>query len=408
MYEVADLFMEFTALREFMIGLEFVVGGFFVFYIVKFFYGTIERKMNREPFKMQLSWAFFFLGQFVLNGMKIFADFYQDSIPALVDRTYMNNVAVASGIIGLIAINFMIERILDSGHINSMILAFISVCVIFFFNFPADYLNIFTFIAYGSTLGIIYAVVFSRVSGHPRLTFMLKVFIVGFVLLFTGNFFKSDVMLKLLSEPFEVLTGDVYNVLSIRLIGDSIVISSIFVLQLSFEEFPSMMELNWREHLIEIHVLSRNGIEIFSKEYNDERSKSGADPDLMAAAITGVSDIVKELTGSQENLNLIDQGDQKILFEKNDYCIIILLTDVPLSIYKQKLKNLMEEITDIYGDMLKNWIGNIEMFSGIEDLLVKHFNVEGRAARKDAIAKLEGEEQRPTLKQRIRKVFRSK
>ncbi len=378
MTDIDDILMQPRILRELLIGFESIIGAFYIFYSMKFFADAIRRKKKGESVGFPLAWALFFFGQFLFDALKMFADFYQDLIPEIINRAYLNNVANALGLMGLLLISIQIERILKSGFINTIIIGIISLCAIFFYNFPSNYLTLFIFVAFFSTIGIIYAAVQSRVEHHPRLHDMMIVFIIGFIMAFTGNLLKTDFILNLLSEPFDLLFGDSNDILFIRLLaGDAIVIGSIFVIQFSFHEFPSIMELNWTNYLFELHIVSYNGIELYNKRFYEERGlKSGTHPDLMAAAFSGIQDIIKEITGSEENVDLIDQGNYKMIFEKSEYSIVILIVSEYLDIYRYKLEKLSPEVEKRYGKYIKKWTGDMSLFQDAHELIDNYFNIE--------------------------------
>ena len=378
MTDIDDILMQPRILRELLIGFESIIGAFYIFYCMKFIVDAVRRKKKGEPTGFPVAWAIFFFGQFLFDALKMYADFYQDLIPEIINRAYLNNVANALGLLGLIFISIQIERILKSGFINTIIVGLISLCAIFFYNFPSNYLTLFIFVAFFSTIGIIYAAVKSRVEHHPHLNNMLIVFIIGFIMAFTGNLLKTDFILNLLSEPFGLIFGDSNDILFIRLLaGDAIVIGSIFVMQFSFYEFPSIMELNWTNYLFELHIVSYNGIELYNKRFYEERGlKSGTHPDLMAAAFSGIQDIIKEITGSEENVDLIDQGNYKMIFEKSQYSIVILIVSEYLDIYRYKLQKLTPEIEKKYGKYIKKWTGEMSIFQDANELIDNYFNIE--------------------------------
>ncbi|MBN2157139.1 MAG: hypothetical protein JW776_13930 [Candidatus Lokiarchaeota archaeon] len=375
---IDDILMQKRTLRELLIGLESIIGAFYLFYSMRFFVEAIHKKKKKEPMEMNLAWGFFFLGQFLFDAVKMYADFYQDHIPELIDRAYLNNVANALGLLGLVYISIQIERILKSGYINTIIISLISLCAIFFYNFPSNYLTLFIFVAFFATLGIIYAAIQSRVEHHPKLVDMLVIFILGFILLFLGNILKTDFILNLFIEPFTNTFGNTNDILYIRLLaGDGIVIASIFIIQFSFQEFPSIMELNWSNYLLEIHIVSYNGIELYNRRFYEERTlKSSTHPDLVAAAFSGIQDIIKEITGSEENVDLIDQGNYKMIFEKSRYVIVILIVTENLEIYRYKLEKLTPEIEEKFGNYISNWTGDMSLFEGAKDLIDTYFGIE--------------------------------
>jgi len=380
--DIDDILMQKRVLRELLIGFESIIGAFYLFYSMRFFVEAIQRKKKNESMEMNLAWGFFFLGQFLFDAIKMYADFYQDFIPEVIERAYLNNIANAMGLLGLIYISIQIERILKSGFINTSIIGVISLCAVFFYRFPSSYLTLFIFVAFFSTLGIIYAAVKSRVEHHPRLNQMLIIFVIGFILSFSGNLLKTDFILNLFSEPFNLLFGNSNDILYIRLLaGDGIVIGSIFVMQFSFQEFPSIMELNWSNYILELHIASYNGIELYNQRFYDRSLKSTTHPDLMAAAFSGIQDIIKEITGSEENIDLIDQGNYKMIFEKSQYVIVILIVTENLEIYRYKLEKLTPEIEKKYGSYIKNWTGDMSLFQDANELVDNYFGIENMSSK---------------------------
>ena len=335
--EIADLFMEYSFLREVLISLEMIAAAFFFFYMLQFFTGILKRKKKEEPMDWMFSWTVFFLGQLLLTLILIFGDYYQGLIPEeIIERFYITNIAKVFGLLGLVAISIQIEKVLEG---------------------ESFYIN--------STVVMIYAAINSRVGKHRRLHRNLNVFLTGYIIMFIGNLFKSDLIISL-------FTGiDEFNALIIRLIGDISVISSIFILNYSFESFPTIMELNWKQYLLELHILSANGIEIHCNNF--ETIKREIDPDLVGMAVTGISDLIREVTGSKEDLNMIDQKDFKILFKKSDFFVIFIFITEPIDIYQFKLDDLMNEIDKKYGEKVENWAGDLIKFKGIEKCVLNHF-----------------------------------
>jgi hypothetical protein len=326
------------------------------------------RKIKEDPIDWQLAWLIFFILQSVFSSITIFGDYYQGVFhPDYIDRLYINKFGQAIGLLGLVALLIPIEKILDSKFINSAVLSIISLCVIIFYNFPSNYLTIFVFVANSATLIMIFTVVSSRLRDYPNLSNILRIFVSGYILLSFGNLLKSDLIIGL----FYTIPG--MNILIVRLVADIIVIVSIFFLSNSFSSFPAILELNWRNHVLEIHVLSGKGIEIFHKSFSSDKVLREIEPDLVGMAMTGVSDIIREVTGSKKNLNLIDQTDFKILFEKDENFILFLVTKEPLKIYEYKLDNLLGDLNKNYGSLVPEWKGDTKQFSGVEDIIDNHF-----------------------------------
>ncbi len=261
--EIADLFMEYSFLREVLISLEMIAAAFFFFYMLQFFTGILKRKKKEEPMDWMFSWTVFFLGQLLLTLILIFGDYYQGLIPEeIIERFYITNIAKVFGLLGLVAISIQIEKVLEG---------------------ESFYIN--------STVVMIYAAINSRVGKHRRLHRNLNVFLTGYIIMFIGNLFKSDLIISL-------FTGiDEFNALIIRLIGDISVISSIFILNYSFESFPTIMELNWKQYLLELHILSANGIEIHCNNF--DTIKREIHHNLVGMAVNETSDLLSHVTGSQ-------------------------------------------------------------------------------------------------------------
>ena len=123
--EIADLFMEYSFLREILLSLEMIAAAFFFFYMLQFFKGVLNRRKKAEPVDWMVSWTFFFMGQLFLTLILIFGDYYQGIIPPeIIERFYIVNIAKVFGLLGLIAISIQIEKVLEgeSYYINSTII----------------------------------------------------------------------------------------------------------------------------------------------------------------------------------------------------------------------------------------------------------------------------------------------
>ena len=91
--------------------------------------------------------------------------------------------------------------------------------------------------------------------------------------------------------------------------------------------------------------------------------------------ISALTSFMKEATGSQQDLRIIDQEDKKVILYTGIYTRAALVCDKDLPIIHKRVKKFSEEFERKYGKRLLNWSGEITMFKDAEPLVMKYFPV---------------------------------
>ncbi|MFW9770092.1 MAG: hypothetical protein ACFFEM_14825, partial [Candidatus Thorarchaeota archaeon] len=101
------------------------------------------------------------------------------------------------------------------------------------------------------------------------------------------------------------------------------------------------------------------GILVFHHKF---KSAVELDENLTAAGITGVQEMVKEITQSKQGLHNLSVGDFDILFAQRDNFISMLLTKEPYRVLLEKVEDFAERFDMIYGEALENFGGEVSQF----------------------------------------------
>jgi hypothetical protein len=103
------------------------------------------------------------------------------------------------------------------------------------------------------------------------------------------------------------------------------------------------------------------------------------DPSLLSGFLEAIRNFGMELTGSyrkSETVKLEYQKSKILMNEREDFRLILIMTDDPSEVYKNSITNLADEIEEKYGHLLKKFKGgDVTMFLGIKELIEKHLNV---------------------------------
>lgn len=366
--DVAEILNTETTIRYFVFGMEACVFAFCIYYASDFIRKARRKKQNDLRNDMAYAWASFFILQAVMNALIVYADYFQDYLPATPPeftppfwRPYIINIAGVIGMIGLIIITLKSEQILGTYYLITVMLSMISVCVLIFPLFPMQYFTLFQTLAYITNIGIFYAAVRDRIGAHLLLKRQLKTFVYGFIIMAIAQLCRRDVILGI---AFEMNVDWVYN---IRFFADVGVLISLFILQYAFTEFPSLFELEWRKHLREIHVVHmKGGNEIYGYYFSDENADNS---EIVGGFMYGVNQLVSEITGSDTALHMIRQKENVVCFEKTHLVIVVLIAKEYNEIYTIKLKQLLNQIMLDYGHLLEKWDGNKTPFKSIRELI---------------------------------------
>jgi len=167
-----------------------------------------------------------------------------------------------------------------------------------------------------------------------------------------------------ITAPSNIASIDILVLIAILIMSEL----SLIPFVLMKESLPPAEEIEWRDEIINLYVISSSGI--IMSDYSFKQEVSG-DSDLLAGGITGIVAILKEIIGSLKDLKSIDHEDKKLLFEypPNRAFLVALFTKKDLNILRTKLKKLTSQIHDVFWETLADWNGNIEILAPIKTMI---------------------------------------
>jgi hypothetical protein len=176
---------------------------------------------------------------------------------------------------------------------------------------------------------------------------------------FVGYLLRSDTVYGL---------GEQYYVLGAALLVTGLVILGIAVLS-----SPTLDELDWDDQMLELYVIHTTGILVFHHKF---RTAVEIDENLTAAGITGVQELVKEITQSKEGLHNLSVGDFDILFAQRENFISMLLAKESYRVLLEKVEDFAERFDMLYGEALENFGGEVSQFGSARSIVNNLFTPE--------------------------------
>ena len=125
--------------------------------------------------------------------------------------------------------------------------------------------------------------------------------------------------------------------------------------------------------MLELYVIHSAGILVYHHRF---KHAVNLDENLTAAGITGVQELVKEITHSKEGLNNLSVGDFDILFAQKENFISMLLAKKSYRVLLEKVEDFAERFEMIYGEALEDFGGEVTQFSAASSIVSNLFTPE--------------------------------
>lgn len=349
-------FTELTLTRDIIIILHAAV----VLYSGLFF-GTFLNQWVRSPLRkltdVRLAWAVFMLGMVLNTFSFIMTDFYFTVDPLALLWTKTGYLAMMMALIGFF---LALERILPYQTKNLFTGSVILVAIVTVFA-PREWLTILaltaSLFAFGM-LALFFSFYVKNTTGSVRSS--MRMIFVGILIGFIGYLLRSD--------PVYYSFGEQYYIL-----GATFLVSGLVILGIAILSSPTLDELDWDEQMLELYVIHSAGILVFHHKF---RSAVEFDENLTAAGITGVQELVKEITQSKEGLNNLSVGDYDILFAQRENFISMLLARESYRVLLEKVEDFAESFEIVYGDALEEFSGETSQFKTASSLVTNLFTPE--------------------------------
>jgi len=134
--------------------------------------------------------------------------------------------------------------------------------------------------------------------------------------------------------------------------------------------------INWTDLLLHIYIFYNSGILLYDHPFVEDINRN--DSVLISGSLVGMITILKEVVQGEKFIKIIDHGDRKIIFEmdRTNQIIFALIAKENLTIFHQKLLNLIENFDKHYLNLVENIEESCsvsENWRSLEILIKKHF-----------------------------------
>ncbi len=144
---------------------------------------------------------------------------------------------------------------------------------------------------------------------------------------------------------------------------------------LPLPEILSPKEADWAKSLRQLYIFNQNSVCLYPKFFTTNPQTNVPNEDLITGGLTGVLELLTEITNEHKHLRIIDKEGIKIYFAYGKYVICALLSTKFLPILFKKLDMFTKDFENTFEQELLNFRGNTYPFlNGSEKLLLKYFS----------------------------------
>jgi len=332
--------------------------------IFTFLFGQTWRKQKRSkneqyiPFALMLLYLFLFLS----SAMTCYSNFFAgETLLTFLKTTKFYFISVVGFIVIVASILiFIAERIIRKNTKHLFLIYFI-ISITLFIIFRILDITIFRGFFFIVSIPIavlialfIYKLVW-KTSGQLRQKMVIVV--IGFAIF----------IMILIYEMILLLVGEVVQLFE----NKGIILIASILIGYGFYTIKSFTELDWDKKIRHLYVLNLNGLCLLQQSFKMQ----SIDEDLLGGSLIAVQSLMKEMIQSDKFLEVIDHGDAKIIFERTPYAIGIIIADENLYILHYKLQQLLREFDLIFGPIMKDWTGNLDIFKPFRPTVNRIFEI---------------------------------
>ena len=159
----------------------------------------------------------------------------------------------------------------------------------------------------------------------------------------------------------------------IKVTGHTTFVIGIILFAIGFWSIPSIKELDWREKMRHLYIIMEGGANIYDQSFIEEGKTFESESDLIAGGLSGITNLIQEMTKSAERVEVIKQKDLRILIKYGQFVTAALIAEDDLEILHSKLKSLVEDFESLFQYILPEWKGDLEVFSPVKVMVEKIF-----------------------------------
>lgn len=128
---------------------------------------------------------------------------------------------------------------------------------------------------------------------------------------------------------------------------------------------------DWRKFIFRFYLISDNGISLFNHDFRQKGTIPNED--LVTGGLSGLQALLKEISLSEKNIEVVNHGDIQIIFHYGKYSNAVLFVKQDLNVLREKLASFHLRFENINSDVLENWSGEVSRLKGLETLMKKYF-----------------------------------
>ncbi|MFX1371905.1 MAG: hypothetical protein ACFFCE_08600 [Promethearchaeota archaeon] len=187
-------------------------------------------------------------------------------------------------------------------------------------------------------------------------------------------------MIDLLYNNFEEMQIWVPNLPNLL---NSFALVIVLVWMMAGKDILISKEKDWAKSLKNLFVLTNSGVCLYNYDFilkrqaygeEEEEKECEFDEDLVSGALSGVITIISEITRSSKHIKKIDKEGNHLYFAFGKYHIVVLITSMDLPILKKKLDAFSRTFEQNFSEDVKNFRGNVEVFSPTRYMIDRYFS----------------------------------
>ena len=157
---------------------------------------------------------------------------------------------------------------------------------------------------------------------------------------------------------------------------NSFLLVILLVWMMAMKEILVSKERDWASTIISFLVFHKNGVCLYDQRFKskDGDLPSKMDENVIAGALTGILNLISEITQSKEWLRKIDKEGNYLYFSYGKSHVVTIISSMDLPIITKKLDAFSKDFGTKFEKEIKNFVGNVSFFEDTKYLVEKYFN----------------------------------
>jgi SUMO ligase MMS21 Smc5/6 complex component len=124
---------------------------------------------------------------------------------------------------------------------------------------------------------------------------------------------------------------------------------------------------------VSVYLISNSGLNLYTYKFEEHTDEAAPEDYLISCTISGINKALKCMVKSDDNVERIEIGDYKLLFDSGTQVMALLLLKSNEKEIKDKLKTLTTQFEKRCAETLQNWTGNRTIFKDTKNLIENLF-----------------------------------